>query len=102
MRAERRGRGVRNGRVGQPLLWEELTRRSAAGHGCMDVTSRVRRKVYARFCERQGVRLPLPTRRTHSWMNAFGKLRRCTEKVRSVVDFYLFLVAALVVLRQLI
>jgi len=40
--------------------------------------------------------------RTHSWMNAYGKLRRCTEKLRSVVDFYLFLVAALVVLRQLI
>ena len=40
--------------------------------------------------------------RTHQWMNGFGKLRRCTEKRRSVVDFYLFLAAALVVLRQLI
>jgi hypothetical protein len=40
--------------------------------------------------------------RTHSWMNGFGKLRRCTEKRRPVVDFYLFLAAALVVLRQLI
>ena len=40
--------------------------------------------------------------RTHSWMNAYGKLRRCTEKRRPVVDFYLFLAAALVVLRQLI
>jgi transposase len=40
--------------------------------------------------------------RTHSWMNGYGKLRRCTEKRRSVVDFYLFLAAALVVLRQLI
>ena len=40
--------------------------------------------------------------RTHSWMNAYGKLRRCTEHRRSVVDFYLFLAAALVVLRQLI
>jgi hypothetical protein len=40
--------------------------------------------------------------RTHSWMNSYGKLRRCTEKRRSVVDFYLFLAAALVVLRQLI
>jgi hypothetical protein len=35
-------------------------------------------------------------------MNGFGKLRRCTEKRRMVVDFYLFLAAALVVLRQLI
>jgi len=40
--------------------------------------------------------------RAHSWMNGFGKLRRCTEKLRPVVDFYLFLAAALVVLRQLI
>ena len=40
--------------------------------------------------------------RTHSWMNSYGKLRRCTEKRRSVVDCYLFLAAALVVLRQLI
>ena len=40
--------------------------------------------------------------RTHQWMNGYGKLRRCTEKLRPVVDFYLFLAAALVVLRQLI
>jgi hypothetical protein len=40
--------------------------------------------------------------RTHQWMNGYGKLRRCTEKRRSDVDFYLFLAAALVVLRQLI
>jgi hypothetical protein len=38
--------------------------------------------------------------RTHSWMNGYGKLRRCTEKLHAVVDFYLFLAAALVVLRQ--
>ena len=40
--------------------------------------------------------------RTHSWMNGYGKLRRCTEKRQAVVDFYLFLAAALVVIRQLI
>jgi transposase len=40
--------------------------------------------------------------RTHQWMNGYGKLRRCTEKHRAVVDFYLFLAAALVVLRRLI
>ena len=40
--------------------------------------------------------------RTHQWMNGYGKLRRCTEKRRPVVDFYLFLAAALVVLRRLI
>jgi transposase len=40
--------------------------------------------------------------RTHSWMNGYGKLRRCTEKRQAIVDFYLFLAAALVVIRQLI
>ncbi|MDJ0347600.1 transposase, partial [Streptomyces sp. PH10-H1] len=40
--------------------------------------------------------------RTHSWMNGYGKLRRCTEKNSSVVDFYLHLAAALVTLRMLI
>jgi len=40
--------------------------------------------------------------RTHQWMHGYGTLRRCTEKLRPVVDFYLFLAAALVVLRQLI
>ena len=40
--------------------------------------------------------------RCHSWMNSYGKLRRCTEKSAEIVDFYLFLAAALVITRQLI
>lgn len=40
--------------------------------------------------------------RTHAWMNGYGKLRRCTERAASVVDFYLFLAAAFVVARCLI
>jgi hypothetical protein len=40
--------------------------------------------------------------RTQSWMNGYGKLRRCTENTRQVVDFYLFLAAAFVVTRCLI
>jgi transposase len=57
---------------------------------------------------RKGVPAPIQAgrrwvvERTHSWMNGFGKLRRCTERAQAVVDFYLFLAAALVVLRQLI
>jgi hypothetical protein len=57
---------------------------------------------------RKGVPAPLQAgarwivERTQSWMNGYGKLRRCTEKRRAVVDFYLFLAAALVVIRQLI
>ena len=57
---------------------------------------------------RRGVPAPLQAgtrwvvERTHAWMNGYGKLRRCTEKRRAVVDFYLFLAAALVIIRQLI
>lgn len=40
--------------------------------------------------------------RTHSWMNGYGKLRRCTEKSGKAVDFYLHLAAAIVTLRMLI
>jgi hypothetical protein len=57
---------------------------------------------------RKGVPAPLQAgtrwmvERTHSWMNGYGKLRRCTEKRSAVVDFYLFLAAAIVVIRRLI
>lgn len=40
--------------------------------------------------------------RTHSWMNGFGKLRRCTERTGIVVDFYLLLAAALTTTHRLI
>lgn len=40
--------------------------------------------------------------RTHSWMNDYGKLRRCTEKSSKVVDFSLHLAAALVTVRMLV
>lgn len=57
---------------------------------------------------RKGVPAPIQAgtrwkvERAHAWMNGYGKLRRCTEKRRAVVEFYLFLAATLVVLRQLI
>jgi hypothetical protein len=54
--------------------------------------------------------IPAPTQagtrwvveRTHSWMNGYGKLRRCTERNAKIVDFYLYLAAAPVTIRQLI
>ncbi|MHA6759689.1 IS5 family transposase [Streptacidiphilus sp. PAMC 29251] len=57
---------------------------------------------------RKGVPAPIQAgkrwvvERTHSWMNDYGKLRSCTEKKGSIVDFYLYLAAALVTLRMLI
>lgn len=40
--------------------------------------------------------------RTHSWMNGFGKLRRSTDRQRLIVEFFLFLAAAITVTRRLI
>lgn len=57
---------------------------------------------------RKGVPAPIQAgkrwvvERAHSWMNGFGKLRRCTEKDGHVVDFYLHLAATIVTLRMLI
>ena len=57
---------------------------------------------------RKGVPAPIAAsprwvvERTHAWMNGFGKLRRCTDRNGRVIDFYLFLAAALVTTRCLI
>lgn len=57
---------------------------------------------------RKGIPAPVQTgkrwvvERTHSRMNDYGKLRRCTERNGKAVDFYLHLAAALVTLRMLI
>ncbi|GIF86555.1 IS5 family transposase [Catellatospora bangladeshensis] len=57
---------------------------------------------------RKGVPAPIQVgrrwvvERTNSWMNDYGKIRRCTERDAAVVDFYLYLAAALITTRQLI
>jgi hypothetical protein len=57
---------------------------------------------------RKGVPAPIQVgkrwvvERTHSWMNGYGKLRRCTDKDGEVVDFWLYLAAAFVTVPQLI
>ncbi|MFI6949784.1 IS5 family transposase [Streptomyces sp. NPDC050422] len=57
---------------------------------------------------RKGVPAPIQAskrwvvERSHAWMNGFGKLRRCTDRRSRVVDFYLYLAAAIVTLRMLI
>jgi DDE family transposase len=43
-----------------------------------------------------------PVERTHSWMNGYGKLRRMTDRDAKIVEFYLYLAAAFVTIRQLI
>ena len=43
-----------------------------------------------------------PVERLHAWMNGFGRLRRSTDKRKTVVEFYLYLAATLTVIRRLI
>ncbi|MFV5995062.1 IS5 family transposase [Streptomyces sp. NPDC056231] len=63
---------------------------------------------YTAEIARKGVPAPIQAgkrwvvERTHSWMNDYGKLRRCTERSGEVVDFYLYLAATFVTLRMLI
>ncbi|TFV55615.1 IS5 family transposase [Geodermatophilus sp. DF01-2] len=40
--------------------------------------------------------------RTNSWLNDFGKIRRCTERRRHCIDAYLALAAAIVTIRALL
>jgi hypothetical protein len=39
---------------------------------------------------------------TNSWLNNFGELRRCTERRRVCVQFFIALAAAIVTIRSLI
>lgn len=57
---------------------------------------------------RKGVPAPIQVgkrwvvERTNSWLNGYGKLRRCTDRDGKIVDFYLYLAAALLTVRRLI
>ena len=43
-----------------------------------------------------------PVERTHSWLNGYGKLRRCTDKRKIIVEFWLCLATAITIIRRLI
>ena len=65
------------------------------------------RRIDARIAPR-GAKTPIQTggrwvaERTNSWMNNFGKLRRCTERRRTAVEFFLALAATIITVRCLI
>jgi hypothetical protein len=40
--------------------------------------------------------------RTHAWSNSFGKLRWCTERRTLVVEFWVALAHAIIIVRRLI
>lgn len=65
------------------------------------------RGLQARISQR-GQRAPVQVgkrwvvERTHSWLNTFGRLRRCTERRQACVQAYLALATAIVTLRALL
>lgn len=89
-------------------LPEAVTVHLDAGYSGAPTAALLAELGFAGAIARNGVPAPIQAgtrwvvERTHAWMNGYGKLRRCTERCRRVVDFYLFLAAALVVVRQLI
>ncbi|MFG2915096.1 IS5 family transposase [Kitasatospora sp. NPDC048298] len=65
------------------------------------------RRIDAHVASR-GAKTPIQTggrwvvERTNSWMNNFGKLRRCTERRRAAIEFFLALAATIITVRCLI
>ncbi|WP_336114953.1 IS5 family transposase [Streptomyces sp. PTD9-10] len=79
-----------------------------AGYDCRIVHDDLAgRRIDARIAPR-GAMTPIQTggrwvvERTNSWMNNFGKLRRCTERRRTAVEFFLALAAIIITVRCLI
>ena len=89
-------------------LPEEVTVHLDGGYTGAPTAALLAELGFTGIIARKGVPAPVQAgprwvvERTHAWMNGYGKLRRCTERCRQVVDFYLFLAAAVVVVRRLI
>jgi len=87
--------------VGLPVLLDRgylgaAVQATLADRGCVGVLPATGSPVAGSVGERWVVE------RTHSWLNAFGRLRRCPERRAAVVDLYLFLAATIVVIRLLL
>src|SRR2546430_1149088 len=80
----------------------------AAGYDSWPPRQLLAQLGFAHQIARLGIPAPIqagrrwPVERTNSWMNGYGKLRRMTDRNAKIVDFYLYLAAALVVIRQII
>ncbi len=65
------------------------------------------RRIIGKIAER-GAKTPVQAgrrwvvERTNSWMNNFGKLRRCTERRRTIVAFFIALASVIITVRCLI
>ena len=78
------------------------------GYDSQPTRSVLAARGFAGEIARRGVPAPVQAgkrwvvERLHAWMNQYGTLRRCTDRDGAIVDFYLYLAAALVTVRRLI
>jgi hypothetical protein len=90
------------------ILPDDRTCHLDAGYDSQPTRQTLSEQGFAGQIARKGLPAPLqaskrwPVERTHSWMNGYGKLRRMTDRDATIVEFYLYLAAALVTIRQLI
>ena len=89
-------------------LPEHVTGHLDAGHDSGVTRDLLTQLGFDGEISRKGVPAPIQVgkrwvvERTQSWMNGYGKLRRCTDKNKSgdIVDFYPYLAAAFVTVRR--
>ena len=90
------------------VLPEDRTCHLDAGYDSQPTRQTLDEQGFTSQIARKGTPAPIqagrrwPVERTHSWMNGYGKLRRMTDRDATIVDFYLYLAAAFVTVRQLI
>ena len=90
------------------IVPEECTCHLDAGYDGQPARHALAELGFAAQIAAKGVPAPIqagrrwPVERTHSWMNGYGKLRRMTDRSAKIVEFYLYLAATFVVIRQLI
>jgi transposase len=91
----------------QPLP-EAVTVHLDAGYDYQPCRAEIADRALLADISRRGLPAPVQVgrrwviERTHSWLNDFGKIRRCTERRRASVEAYLALAAAIVTVRALI
>jgi hypothetical protein len=90
------------------VLPEDRTCHLDAGYDSQPTRQLLDEQGFTSQIARKGTPAPIqagrrwPVERTHSWMNGYGKLRRMTDRDATIIEFYLYLAAALVTVRQLI
>ena len=78
------------------------------GYDYQPVRDELTRRGLAAEIARRGLPAPIQVgqrwvvERSHAWLNAFGKLRWCTERRRLCVQFYLALACVIVIVRRLV